>query len=221
MAEARQGRNAPEDCSHFRAPAFLICRVKVYGPGSRSDMGERAKSMTYCATSEREQRRERMRFFLRQAADELGSWLHGLQEPPLSTRGGRESKSGRASLLPRGGRRSFARHAEQALDPLLPAGDVHLDALAARMGLSRRTLQRRLAAEGLTFEGLVERVRRRRATRCLRRTAMPVKELAYRLGFADPSTFSRAFKRWTGASPSDWRNGLRRAERSPLSRRRS
>jgi AraC-like DNA-binding protein len=58
-----------------------------------------------------------------------------------------------------------------------------------------------LKAEGVTFEQLLDRVRRRAAIRMIREERLPVKDVAFRLGFSDPAAFSRAFKRWTGASP--------------------
>jgi AraC-like DNA-binding protein len=100
----------------------------------------------------------------------------------------------------------FRREAENRLEPLLAAGDVRMDGLARALGCSRQTLYRRLRAEGTTFEALLDGLRRRLARRLLREN-LPVKEVAYRLGFADPAAFSRAFKRWTGSSPRLWRDG--------------
>ena len=76
------------------------------------------------------------------------------------------------------------------------------------MGLSRQTLYRRLKAEGVTFEALLDRLRRRLAQKLVRQ-GLPVKDIAYRLGFSDPAAFSRAFKRWTGTSPRNAREGPR------------
>ena len=101
----------------------------------------------------------------------------------------------------------FRRAAEEALEALLPAGEVRMEALAQALGCSRQTLYRRLRSEGVTFEALLDRVRRRLAMRLLRDERLSVKETAYRLGFADPAAFSRAFKRWTGSSPRPWRDG--------------
>ena len=80
-----------------------------------------------------------------------------------------------------------------------------MEALARALACSRQTLYRRLRAEGVTFEALLDRVRRRLAMRLLRDEKASVKDTAYRLGFADPAAFSRAFKRWTGSSPRFWR----------------
>lgn len=92
------------------------------------------------------------------------------------------------------------REVEQRIEPLLAFGPVRIDQLAREMKLSRQTLYRRLKAEGATFEEVLDRLRRRLALRLVRE-GLPVKEVAYRLGFSDPAAFSRAFKRWTGKSP--------------------
>ncbi len=79
-------------------------------------------------------------------------------------------------------------------------GTPTLDAVAARLSLSARTLRRRLEAEGHTLRELVDEVRRVRADELLAR-GVAVKEVAFALGFSEPSAFSRAYKRWTGRAP--------------------
>jgi AraC-like DNA-binding protein len=107
----------------------------------------------------------------------------------------------------------FRKEAEKQLEALLPGGAVRMEALAHALGCSRQTLYRRLRAEGTTFEALLDGVRRRLASSLLRDERISVKEVAYRLGFADPAAFSRAFKRWTGRSPRAWRDGRVRPPR--------
>lgn len=99
---------------------------------------------------------------------------------------------------------AFRRSVETQIEGLLPGG-ARMDAVARAAGCSRQTLYRRLREEGASFESLVEKVRRRVALRLLRDPDLSVKEIAYRLGFAEPAAFSRAFKRWTGRSPAAWR----------------
>lgn len=82
-----------------------------------------------------------------------------------------------------------------------------MDRVARDLGLSRQTLYRRLRQEGVTFDQLLDRLRRRLALRMLGQEGLSVKDAAYRLGFADPAAFSRAFKRWTGESPRAYRSG--------------
>jgi AraC-like DNA-binding protein len=102
-------------------------------------------------------------------------------------------------------RTAFGREVERQIETLLPRGGMRIETVAGALGLSRQTLYRRLRAERTTFEALVERVRRRLALRFIRDEGLTVKEAAWRLGFAEPSAFSRAFKRWTGKSPAGMR----------------
>jgi AraC-like DNA-binding protein len=92
---------------------------------------------------------------------------------------------------------------------MLESGDVGMDRVARHLGYSRQTLYRRLKAEGATYEQVLDGLRRRLGLRLVRDGAQSVKEVAYRLGFSDPAAFSRAFKRWTGASPSEMRGRTR------------
>jgi AraC-like DNA-binding protein len=96
---------------------------------------------------------------------------------------------------------------ESFLIPGLNTGDTSMQAVARRMGLSRQNLFRKLKAEGVTFEKVLDNLRRRMAIHYLEEESLPVNEVAYLLGFSEPAAFSRAFKRWTGSSP---RNNLQR-----------
>ena len=98
----------------------------------------------------------------------------------------------------------FRRQVESHLEPLLAAGPIRIGEVARALGYSRQTLYRRLKAEGATFEEVLESLRHRVALRLIRE-GLPVKEVAWRLGFSDAAAFSRAFKRWTGSSPSELR----------------
>lgn len=89
---------------------------------------------------------------------------------------------------------------ERRLEPMLARGQVGIEEVARALGYSRQTLYRRLKEEGATFEALLDRLRRRLAGRHLKE-GLTVKDVAYRLGFSDPAAFSRAYKRWTGRSP--------------------
>jgi AraC-like DNA-binding protein len=77
--------------------------------------------------------------------------------------------------------------------------------LAAMLDMGTRTLARRLRAEGTSYNALLRRVHRERATNYLRHSSMPVAEIADRMGYSDPAAFTRAFQSWTGESPSRWR----------------
>lgn len=84
-----------------------------------------------------------------------------------------------------------------------------LAAVAARLHLSTRTLKRRLAEENVTFGALLDEVRQRDSQQLLRDPQRSIEEIAQRTGYADPSNFRRAFQRWTGLSPSAYRERQR------------
>ena len=77
----------------------------------------------------------------------------------------------------------------------------HIASVAQSLGLSERTLRRRLAESGVSFQSLIDGLRKARALELLANRAMPVAEVAYAVGFSDPHNFRRAFKRWTGSTP--------------------
>lgn len=101
--------------------------------------------------------------------------------------------------------RQFLRSLEQCLVPLMKGGRVSLDHVAAVSTLSTRTLQRRLDEEGLSFSEVLDRTRAAEARRLLAERDLKVIEIAYELGYAEPASFTRAFTRWTGLSPSEYR----------------
>lgn len=94
---------------------------------------------------------------------------------------------------------------ESLLMPMLHTGDIGMDAIAAKLGVSRQTLYRSLKAEGVTFEQVLDELRHKMALDYLSARKVSVNETAYLVGFSDPAAFSRAFKRWTGVSPRAFR----------------
>lgn len=90
---------------------------------------------------------------------------------------------------------------EGVLMPILHTGDIGMEAVAAKMGLSRQTLSRKLKAEDTTFGKVLDDLRHRLAVDYLQGRKVSVNETGYLVGFSDPAAFSRAFKRWTGMSP--------------------
>lgn len=91
------------------------------------------------------------------------------------------------------------------LPEALQAQRFSADDIAAELGLSRRTLHRHLAAENLTFQELLDLYRQEQAVQMLQSGNCSMGEIAYVLGYKEQSSFNRAFRRWTGTSPSAWR----------------
>lgn len=94
-----------------------------------------------------------------------------------------------------------ADQARASLLELLPAGDASMDGLARRLGLSRRTLQRRLQDEGTTFQEVLAETRAALAQHYLRHSRLSAAEISFLLGYEDPNSFYRAFHTWTGHTP--------------------
>lgn len=90
----------------------------------------------------------------------------------------------------------------------LPRGTCTIERCAAKLGLSVRTLQAKLAAEGRTFSQVMEEVRLRLAKAYLRLPDRSLDEIAEWLGYGEQTSFGRAFKRWTGQTPQKYRAGL-------------
>ncbi len=90
---------------------------------------------------------------------------------------------------------------------MMPAPLPSLEAMAERFCVSSRTLKRRLADKDTSYREIVEAVLKDRAIQLLRYTKQSVSEIAYELGYADLSNFSRAFRKWTGKSASEFREG--------------
>jgi AraC-like DNA-binding protein len=98
----------------------------------------------------------------------------------------------------------------RAIGESISNGDPNLTQVGKRIAMGPRTLQRRLKDYGVDFKTLVDDTRRRFALSYLRNRTHTLVEIAYLLGYSEVSAFSRAFRRWTGSTPSDYR---RRASR--------
>jgi AraC-like DNA-binding protein len=94
---------------------------------------------------------------------------------------------------------------ERLLLPMLHTGGAGMDQVAAKLGVSRKTLFRWLKSEGVTFERVLDELRQRMALDYLSARRVSVNETAYLVGFSEPAAFTRAFKRWTGVSPREMR----------------
>ena len=87
----------------------------------------------------------------------------------------------------------------------LPSGGADEATIAAQLNLSLRSLQRKLRDRGVTFSGLLEATRRELGRDYVRDSQHSFNEIAYLLGFTEPANFSRAFRRWYGQTPSEYR----------------
>lgn len=94
---------------------------------------------------------------------------------------------------------------------MLMKGEPVLEIVAEKMGMSSWSLQRRLRDENLSFSALVDKVRCEMATHYLQQKQLPISEMALLLGYSEVSAFSRAFRRWFGISPRQWRQDEVRA----------
>ena len=94
---------------------------------------------------------------------------------------------------------------ENMLMPLLHTGEISMEDIAAQMGMSRQTLYRKLKTEDTSFDSLLDTLRHTMALSYLTGGKVSVNEVAYLVGFSEPSSFYRAFKRWTGKAPSEFR----------------
>ena len=92
------------------------------------------------------------------------------------------------------------------------AGTISLEAAARNLGTSPRTLQRRLNEHGVNFWALVEQSRFEIASALLSETDLKVQEIAAGIGYRRPGAFARAFTKWAGCSPSDFRKVSRGPE---------
>jgi AraC-like DNA-binding protein len=114
-------------------------------------------------------------------------------------------KSRADGMLGRLERRALSQRVEQLLAAHDPRVAPHVADLARSLDMSERSLRRRLSEEGTSYGELLERARISAAKRLLERPRASIQETAYALGFAAPNAFHRAFKRWTGLTPRQYR----------------
>jgi AraC-like DNA-binding protein len=94
---------------------------------------------------------------------------------------------------------------ENAISSVLPHGRVRLEDVARSLGMSKRTLARKLSDEGLNYSEILEHLRRDLAVRYLNDRKLHVSKIAWLLGFSEVSAFTHACKRWTGKTPRQMR----------------
>jgi AraC-like DNA-binding protein len=128
---------------------------------------------------------------IRHADIDLGNLLHARAEAALADAQASE-------------RRTWRERVSEVLAAQPRTGELGPGEVAARLAVSERTLQRRLREEGVSFAALEDAVRRERAFQLLRDGQLAQFEIAFLLGFSDPSAFTRAFRRWSGTTPQAW-----------------
>ena len=89
-----------------------------------------------------------------------------------------------------------------------------MQSVAADLGMHRRTLDRQLQHFGVAFKALSDEIRYDVSRQLLADTALPVIAIAQSLHYADPSAFTHAFRRWSGTTPTHWRESARRSPHS-------
>lgn len=100
---------------------------------------------------------------------------------------------------------------QKVLGPLLRGNTPSLEEVADGLGMASWTLRRKLRDEGTSFQALLDESRRDLALAYMKDVGLSLGEIAYILGFSTPGAFQRAFKRWTGVTPGEYRRGLRGA----------
>jgi AraC-like DNA-binding protein len=88
----------------------------------------------------------------------------------------------------------------------MTSGEVSEEDIASDLHMSRRSLQRRLAEADASYQSLVDDTRRDMALRHIQDPAMSATDITFLLGYSQQSVFTRAFRRWTGMSPSEYRS---------------
>jgi AraC-like DNA-binding protein len=109
-------------------------------------------------------------------------------------------------------RAHLAQAAHRALRMLLLHGKASGEDVAQELAMHRRTLNRRLAAEGTTFQKVLDHVRRTVATELLEDSDVAMHDIAESLGYSGLTPFMRAFRRWTGRTPGEWRKAARASD---------
>ena len=102
-------------------------------------------------------------------------------------------------------RTGLALEVQRALASRVAGGDTQIQTIARQFAISERTLQRRLAAEGVSYQSLLDDARREAAARYLGGSTLAICEVAYLVGYSEPAPFHRAFKRWYGMTPEAFR----------------
>ena len=129
-----------------------------------------------------------------------------LERPTVSSAGARRAElEAAANVASARLAISFEERVRWLIRARLSDPGLSIEQVAASTGLSRRTLNRRLAMRGVTFARLLRSARFATARQLLAESAAPLSEVATAIGYAEPSVFSNAFRGWSGMSPREWR----------------
>jgi AraC-like DNA-binding protein len=170
---------ADEVCFEHAEPAYIAAYRKLFGRAAR--FGQRRTSLTFPAPVLDVRLVHHDENVLRVLRDQANQMLSAL-----------ECKEGVAQKV----RRALISS---------PGEPATAEALARRIGISPRSLRRQLRLEGQSLQQVVSGAMCDVACSMLRDSGKTLQETAYRLGFSEPSAFHRAFKRWTGMTPLEWR----------------
>jgi AraC-like DNA-binding protein len=102
-------------------------------------------------------------------------------------------------------RNGLALGVQRLLAQRIAGGDTRIESVGRALAMSARTLQRRLAGEGISYQRLLEEARKEAAGRYLAESTLAIGEIAYLLAYSEPAPFHRAFKRWYGCTPEAYR----------------
>jgi len=116
------------------------------------------------------------------------------------------------NLLKKLFKRSYADKVKALITQSIGTGEADVDHIAKQLNTSRQTLYRKLKAENVSFQELLEDVRFASAKEQLKESELSLSEIAFSLGFSDLSAFSRAFKRWSGVTPKGFRENLKKTD---------
>ena len=111
-------------------------------------------------------------------------------------------------LMSESPRQNVTREVLSLLEKMLPYGPVNQEKIARQLGISTKTLQRKLLQEDTGYQQLLDRYRRETAMHKLRHTNMSVQNIADLLGFSEPRSLSRKFREWTGKTPGEVRKEM-------------
>lgn len=141
---------------------------------------------------------------------------HWLARPlPTADRSLHDTLQRYADTLGEHGGSGVVGEVRRALRACIADGGGHAAQVAQRLGVHPRTLNRRLVAAGTTFQQVRDEVLHAKALQLLGTTSMPVVAMATALGYADATAFIRAFRRWTGHTPAQWRRAAARRGPAP------